>query len=106
MGYIKLRVIMSIKLEYVLRRNKSDLRTFIKKNKLTSYLVLLEYCLTRRFIPCTEEDYNQIVKVKLEIKNEPAVDREVSKTQKPKKRRNSRKKKSDTPKLSNRIDKR
>ena len=97
---------MSIKLEYVLRRNKSDLKTFIKKNKLTSYLILLEYCVTRRFIPCTEEDYNQIVKVKLEIKNEPAVDREASKTQKPKKRRNSRKKKSDTSKLSNSTDKR
>ena len=33
---------MTIKLEYILKRNKSNLETFIRKNKLTSYKELLE----------------------------------------------------------------
>ncbi len=39
---------MSIKLEYILKRNKSNLKTFIKKNKLTTYQDLVEYCETRK----------------------------------------------------------
>ena len=97
---------MSIKLEYILSRNKSDLKTFIKKNKLTSYEELLEYCMSRSFIPCTESVYNLIAEVKLESKNEPSVSRTASKAHKPKKRRNSRKKKSSTPKLPDSSDKR
>jgi hypothetical protein len=75
---------MSIKLEYILKRNKSNLKTFIEKNKLTSYNELVEYCKTRKFIPCTESEYTSVVQVKLEAKNEPKVNREVSETQKPK----------------------
>ena len=97
---------MNIKLEYILKRNKSNLRMFIKKNKLTSYEELLEYCAIRKFIPCTESDYNLTVEVKLESKNEPSVSRTASKAHKPKKRRNSRKKKSSTPKLPDSSDKR
>jgi hypothetical protein len=99
---------MSIKLDYILRRNKSNLKTFIAKNRLTSYKQLLEYCDTRKFIPCTEADYDLVVGVtpKLELKNEEKVSRKVSKTQKTKKRGNRRKKQQDSSGLSNSSDKR
>ena len=96
---------MSIKLEYILKRNKSNLKTFIEKNKLTSYNELVEYCKTRKFIPCTESEYTSVVQIKLEAKNEPKVNREVSETQKPKKRRYRRKKQQDTSKLPDSSDK-
>lgn len=99
---------MSIKLDYILKRNKSNLKIFIAKNRLTSYKQLLEYCDTRKFIPCTEADYDLVVgvKPKLELKNEEKVSRKVSKTQKPKKRGNRRKKQQDSSKLPNSPDKR
>ena len=59
---------MSIKLEYILKRNNSNLQTFVKKNKLTSYALLLEYCETRKFLPCTEEEYDGVVKKVNQIK--------------------------------------
>jgi len=102
---------MSINLEYILKRNKSNLDTFIKKNELTSYDKLLEYCEMRKFIPCTEEEYDKIANKKVankkvEVQDEPKVNREASKAQKPKKRRYRRKKQQDTPKLPNSTDKR
>jgi len=99
---------MSIKLDYILGRNKSNLKTFIAKNKLTSYEQLLEYCEMRRFIPCTEDEYILVAEVKptLEPKNETKVSRKVSKTSKPRKRRNSSKKQQPAPKLPNSSDKR
>ena len=96
---------MSIKLEYILKRNKSNLKIFIDKNKLTTYQKLLEYCEMRRFIPCTESEYDNVVK-KGSVQNErKKVSRKASKTQEPKKRRYRRKKQQDTPKLSNSSDK-
>tara|TARA_R110000787_G_C13333348_1_gene437563 strand:- start:406 stop:705 length:300 start_codon:yes stop_codon:yes gene_type:complete len=99
---------MSIKLDYILRRNKSNLKTFVAKNKLTSYEQLLEYCEMRRFIPCTEAEYILVAEVKptLEPENETKVSREVSKTPKPRKRRHSSKKQQPAPKLSDSSDKR
>ena len=97
---------MKIELHYILKRNKTSLKTFIKKNKLTSYIRLIEYCETRNFIPCSEQEYNEIVnKVtkiqKEEVPDEREVSGKVSKAQKPKKRRYRRKKQQNTPKLSN-----
>ena len=83
---------MSIKLEYILKRNNSNLQTFVKKNKLTSYALLLEYCETRKFLPCTEEEYDGVVK-KETIQDEPnKASRKVSKAPGQKKRRYRRKK--------------
>ena len=101
MGYMSnQRVIMSIKLEYILRRNKSSLEVFIKKNKLTTYQELLEYCDSRKFIPCTEEAYNKAIQKEPVQDGRKEVSRKASKTQEPKKRRYRRKKQQDTPKLS------
>ena len=83
---------MSIKLDYVLKRNKSTLMTFIIKNKLTSYEILLKYCNSRKFIPCTEEEYNEATKKEPVLDERKKVSRKASKTQEPKKRRNRRKK--------------
>ena len=97
---------MSIKLEYILKRNKSNLKLFIQKNKLTSYQRLLEYCESRKFIPCSEEEYNEIEKKEPVHDERKTVSRTVSKTQEPKKRRYRRKKQQDTSKLSDSSDKR
>jgi hypothetical protein len=97
---------MSIKLDYILRRNKSNLKVFVLKNELTTYQRLLEYCDTRKFIPCSEEEYNLAVDKKVEVVNEPTVSGKTSKTQAPKKRRYRRKKQQDSPKLSNSTNKR
>ena len=105
MGYISQRMIMSIKLEYILKRNKSNLLTFIQKNKLTSYQQLLEYCDSRRFIPCSEEEYNDVIKKELVQDERKKVSGKASKAQEPKKRRYRRKKQQDTPKLSDSTDK-
>ena len=51
---------MKINLDYVLKRNKTDLITFVRLNKLKSYSELLSYCATRDFIPCTEKEYNEV----------------------------------------------
>ena len=96
---------MSIKLEYILKRNKSNLETFIQKNKLTTYRSLLEYCDSRRFIPCTEEEYNQAVEKEPVQDGRRKVGGKVSKAQEPKKRRYRRKKQQDTPKLPDSSDK-
>ena len=97
---------MSIELNYVLRRNKSSLKIFIEKNKLTSYQRLVEYCQTRKFIPCTEEEYNVSVKKEVVQNERKKVSGSVSKTQEPKKRRYRRKKQQDSSKLSDSTDKR
>ena len=98
---------MSIKLDYILKRNRSNINIFITKNKLTSYLSLVEYCKSRRFIPCTEEEYNEAVKGDA-VQNESRkkATRSTSKTQEPKKRRYRRKKQQDSSKLSDSTDKR
>ena len=90
---------MSIKLEYILRRNKSNLAEFIQKNKLTTYQRLIEYCDSRKFIPCTEEEFNEVAKKKVTRNERKQVSGKVGKTQEPKKRRYRRKKQQDTSKL-------
>ena len=96
---------MSIDLHYILRRNKSNLKIFIQKNRLTTYAKLLEYCDSRKFIPCTEEAYNQIVKEEVKQNGRKEVSGEISKAQLPKKRRYRRKKQQDTSELSDSTDK-
>ena len=96
---------MTISLDYILKRNKSDLKTFIRKNKLTSYELLLEYCETRKFIPCSEAEYNKIIGKEVVQNEQRKVSRKVSKAPGPKKRRYRRKKQQDTPKLPDSPDK-
>ena len=96
---------MSIKLEYILSRNRTNLKTFIDKNTLTTYEKLVEYCDYRGFFPCDEETYSKVVG-KSEKVNERKVRRKTSGTQKPKKTRNSRKKQQSTSKLPDSTDKR
>ena len=95
---------MSIKLEYILRRNKSNLAKFIQKNKLTTYQRLIEYCDSRKFIPCTEEEYNEVVDKEAVRDERKKVSGKASKTQEPKKRRYRRKKQQSTSKLSDSSD--
>lgn len=81
---------MPIKLENILKRNKSNLSIFIFKNKLTSYDKLVEYCKIRGFIPCEESEYHAILQK--EKKNEvKKSSRKNSNTQKKRKARSSNK---------------
>jgi dsDNA-binding SOS-regulon protein len=95
---------MSIKLEYILKRNKSNLKIFIQKNKLTTYDKLLEYCDSRKFIPCTENEYEEVVKKEAVQDGTKKVSGQASEAQKPKKRRYRRKKQQDTSKLPDSPD--
>ena len=90
-----------IKLNYILRRNRINIKKFCNKNKLTSYELLLEYCKERQFIPCTEEEYNEANGLK--ITNEEKVERKTGKTQKRKTRSRSKSKQSSS-KLSKSND--
>ena len=110
---------MPVRLEYILKRNKSSLEKFINKNKLTSYELLLEYCATRKFTPCEKSEYDKVCKTFKDVKKVESEARDAGKsteavktkrraaseTQKPKKRRYRRKKQQDTSKLSNSADK-
>ena len=82
-----------VKLSYILERNSSNIKMFCLKNKLTSYELLLEYCKQRKFIPCTEEDYNIATG---NNKNEEKLERKASKPQKKRKTRASSKSKRNT----------
>ena len=84
---------MATQLNTILKRNKSNLKQFILKNKLTSYLSLVEYCKQRSFIPCTEEEYNEVTT------KEKKDDRQNSNTQKKRKPRSSSKRKQSTQRL-------
>ena len=77
-----------INLEIVLRKNKTTLSDFIEKNKLTSYSDLLKYCERRKYIPCKEEEYNEINK-----HEKSKLERKASKPQKKRKARSSSKSK-------------
>ena len=95
---------MSIKLEYILRRNKTNLKTFINKNKLTSYQKLIEYCDYRGFIPCDEQSFAEVTAEPEESNVKQKVRRQTSKAQKPKKTRNRRKKQPSPSKLPDSTD--
>ena len=95
---------MSIKLDYIIKRNKSSLKMFITKNRLTTYQDLLEYCESRKFIPCTEEEYNEVIDKETVRDERKKVSGKASKAQEPKKRRYRRKKQQSTSKLSNSSD--
>ena len=95
---------MSIRLDYIIKRNKSSLKAFEQKNKLTTYHDLLKYCESRKFIPCTEEEYNEVVDKEAVQDERKKVSGKASKAQEPKKRRYRRKKQQSTSKLSDSSD--
>ena len=90
-----------VELNYILRRNKSNIENFCTKNRLTSYDLLLEYCREHRFIPCTEKEYNEANGLK--ITDEEKVERKTRKTQK-RKTRTSGKNKQASSRLSKSND--
>ena len=99
---------MAIELQRMLKRNKISLKSFIQKNKLTSYEHLLEYCKYRNFTPPDEEAFKQNIEVTKEKDEKQKVDRvekgtnrKTSEAQKKRKARNSSKRKQAAPKLPN-----
>ena len=51
---------MSIKLEYLLQRNKISFEDFCVREKINSFEDLLSYCLRRGFEPYLKEDFNKM----------------------------------------------
>ena len=99
---------MSIELKHILLRNKSNLKLFIRKNKLTSFQDLLDYCEQRNFIPCTKEEYSSTIgaqEKRPKVQDAKKDSGTTSQAQKPK-RRYRRKKKQAAPKLPDSTDKR
>ena len=86
---------MKLSLEYILKRKRTTLESFIKINRIETYEDLVQHCTLRGFIPVSEEDYQKINERK-EIKN---IDRDASSTQKEKAKRNNTKRKRSTQKL-------
>ena len=93
---------MSRKLEIVLKRNKTTLKKFILKNRLTSYESLLEYCGSKNLIPCTQEEFN-INKNHVNKEEKEKPNRKTSQAQKPK-RRYRRKKQQSASELPDSTD--
>jgi hypothetical protein len=52
---------MSIEFEYLLSRNRTNLKDFCKNKDIKSYAQLLEYIKERGYLPCSEERYNLAV---------------------------------------------
>ena len=90
---------MSIDLKYLIARNRSTLKAFIEKNKLTTYELLLEYCNNRKILSISEDEYKAIVQKEDKKVGKPAekkpVKRKASTTQKKSTRRSSAKKVKD-----------
>ena len=87
---------MTVKLETLLQRNKTDLAGFIAKNKITSYEDVIIFCEKRNYLPCTLDEYNLALPKEEKIKNvkqkkKPARRRSNS-TQAKKQSRNTNKK--------------
>ena len=93
---------MPTNLSYIIKRNKTSLKTFIDKNRLTSYAELVEYCRQRNFVPCDEEEYINVVGSKNEKKEK--LERKTSVPQKKRKTRTSSKSKRNTSRILERDD--
>jgi len=59
---------MSIKIEYLLERNKITFENFCKKENIKSFEDLLSYCLDRGFEPYLEEEFNKIFIIEKDLK--------------------------------------
>lgn len=90
------------KLEAALRRNNTTLKEFIQKNKLTSYKSLLEFCHQRGLIPCSENEYNEVIENVKKTKSKPS--RQASSAQKKRKTRSSSEKKRNPRRVSKSDD--
>lgn len=93
---------MPTDLSYIIKRNKTSLKTFIDKNRLTSYAELVEYCRQRNFVPCDEEEYIDAAGSKNE--NKEKLERKTSVPQKKRKARTSSKSKRNPSRVLERDD--
>jgi hypothetical protein len=50
-----------VSLQYLLSKNRTDLRSFLRKNSLDSYNDVLVYCESRNIIPVLLEEYKHHV---------------------------------------------
>jgi hypothetical protein len=64
---------MSIKIEYLLRRNKISFENFCKRENIKSFEDLLSYCLDRGFEPYLEEEFNKIFIIEKDLKKPEKV---------------------------------
>tara|TARA_R100001377_G_C3109376_1_gene81979 strand:- start:151 stop:462 length:312 start_codon:yes stop_codon:yes gene_type:complete len=64
---------MSIKIEYLVKRNKITFENFCKKENIKSFEDLLAYCLDRGFEPYLEEEFNKIFIIEKDLKKPEKV---------------------------------
>ena len=98
---------MKIDLKHILKRNKTTLENFLKKNDIKSYEQLIEYCENKNFIPSSLEEFSKIVlqekivPVLSDKKEESDDNRTVVVSQEKKDKRSSSKKKQSSQSVSN-----
>jgi hypothetical protein len=94
---------MTVKLETLLQRNKINLKSFIAKNKITSYEDIIIFCEKRNYLPCTLDEYNlaspKEEKVENVKKKKKPASRRSNSTQAKKQSRNTNKKVKSPQKL-------
>ena len=93
---------MKLNLTYYLKRKKTDLKTFLKINRLTSYEQLVEFCKLRSFIPISKDDFEKEIKPpKPPIKNETKKKQTRRKSSKAQKKQTVRRNSKTTPNSRN-----
>ena len=86
---------MSIKLEYLILRNKKTIQEFLKNNKIESYESLLLFCEERDCLPISRKDFEVAISaftkkekdINLKSENKKEDKKTVRKTAKPTKRK-------------------
>lgn len=97
---------MSIKLEYLLQRNKISFEDFCVREKINSFEDLLSYCTHRGFEPCAEEEFNSIFIVEKDLKiEEPAVLLKSEPEKKPTTRKRTTRKRESKPSTARKVSK-
>ena len=86
----------NISLIHLLSRNKSNIKTFLKKNNLNTYEEVLAYCDQRKITPMTIDEYKCAAEVIPEKVTTPIKLEEKDDQEKPVKQKRTRRKASTT----------
>lgn len=85
---------MSIKLDYLLQRNRITFDVFCKRQNIQSYNDMLLYCEERGFEPYTEEEFKKCFSYKKVLTDQESSVKLSSETKKPTRKRTSKKRQS------------
>ena len=97
---------MSIKLEYLLQRNKISFEDFCVREKINSFEDLLSYCLRRGFKPYLKEDFDKMFTIEKDLKiPDAAVVLKSEPKKKPTTRKRTTRKRESKPSTARKVSK-